>query len=333
MYSQRTHPGNMPIRILRINIETKFSNIRDEVQKMHLNSPEIISNIYYDCNKKSIYDCVKNKLITSYAQANSSSIYLSESYMSHLWCVCYYFFVIQEYIIFRQKQNDWDGCIDYNIPILKRAKNLFNWGISLRDSYSSWDLSLPNPDFDNCDINACEKDFMGKTNNIFTTAVTYVLFHEYAHLSNEHFREYNELWNKTSLSPKEQDDIIQMEKEADNFAFDTIVKYYDDDVYTQIKGVSMVLVHIANMFLLKNIRCLIQKNHPDIDQRLLNIIEKINLSDKSKKEYLQNILALGIRMFFNNNGFRLCQKTYTSIDEMIRDYIYYIDKIKNEELC
>lgn len=323
MYSQKTHPGNMPVRVLRYNIEERFSNIRDEVREMHEREK------YQYLSEISIM-IEKSPIKTPFVNLKDKKIYIQETYLSYLWTVCYYFLVVQEYIMFRQMQNNWNGHIEYNVPILQRAKNLFDWGISLREKYSDWDLSLPNPDFESSHFSKYEEEFIGKATNLFNTSVTYLLFHEYAHLVCGHGEVANLLRNKENLNDDERIKLKELEIDADNFAFDTIIKHYDDDLYREIKGLSIIYSHISNLFLLFNAEKLMQENHPDVDQRLINVLYKLDLIDGEKKYYLWSLSTLAINLFMNEHKIKIEQLIYETVEDMLTDYMNIIDKIKEK---
>ena len=227
--NHETHPGNMPTRVLRYNIDDKFSNIRPEVRQMHEKEKDV--KVQREINNY----INKDPIESPYADGITKQINISENFIAYLWCTCYYFFMIQEYIQFRIMKKDWDGIIDYRIPVLGRAKALFDWACSLRYEYSEWDLSLPNPDIDNSNLPDYEIDFIGKTNNLFTTSMVYVLFHEYSHLVNGHCDALLSLRKKGALTDEELLILKGYEQEADNFAFDTIIKYYDDETNQMLK--------------------------------------------------------------------------------------------------
>ena len=87
MYSQLTHPGNMPIRVLRYNIEKKINLIRSEVTQM-------LENEDINSCKEILLTINKEPLSGPNVNIYTNKIQLNENYEAYLWCTCYFFFII-----------------------------------------------------------------------------------------------------------------------------------------------------------------------------------------------------------------------------------------------
>ena len=61
-------------------------------------------------------------------------------------------------------------------------------------------------------------EWIGKANNLFLDSITYVLFHEYSHIVHGHCDAYIRIRTLATLSPSDEQTLIQMEKDADVFA-------------------------------------------------------------------------------------------------------------------
>lgn len=313
MYSQLTHPGNMPIRVLRYNIEKKINLIRSEVTQM-------LENEDINSCKEILLTINKEPLSGPNVNIYTNKIQLNENYEAYLWCTCYFFFIIQEHVEARLAAGNWDGIINYKCEIINRAKKLFEWACSLRDSYSEWDLSLPNPDIENSSLTQEEVFFIEKVNGIYTTSIVYLFLHEYYHISAKHIK---------AFSICEEDQKKEMEQEADNFAFDSIIKTYDNEQDQLITHISILMPHIGNFFLLKSPYNIQQSDHPDVDIRLLNTLRKLSYSKIQNADYVKSLVVIGICLFMSKHGLKTTQLKYNSFDDLIIEYENIFDNLKD----
>jgi hypothetical protein len=322
--TKESHPGNMPTRVLKYNIADRFENLRPEIKTMQyddaINKKKISREILVLMDKKSIK--------SPFANCRTNQIILSEPFIAFLWIIVYYFFNINEHIQYRMLRNNWNGYIDLEDSFIKRSSDLFKWGLTLRYRFTDWDLKLPNPDLDNSNLLKEELNIIGKINNIFLNSISYIMLHEYAHIVNKHCDLYNKIRVKKNLDKIESSLLHDLEKEADNFAFDSIIKEYDDNNYRMLKGLSIVLAHISILFLLKDPNGLIQQNHPDADVRLLTLIDKLALETEKSQFYIKSLIGIACNTFFNLHSIKLKEKDYETVEDQIADYLKILDNIK-----
>lgn len=321
--------GNMPVRVLRYNVDYKFNNIRPEVTSMLRNEFSV---------EKEIINTIDQLPITGPFADETNHINISENYTAYLWCVCYYFFITQEHIQSKIGPK-WDGKIDYNEnPILRRAWNLFKWAISLNNEYSEWDLNLPNPESYNS-FEAKEKEYIEKVNGLYTSALVYVMFHEFCHISNGHTKnmitirkKYKELGIEkySDYSIEDRALIKEMEAEADSFAFEVIIKHFDSELDQFLKNISLVLKHIADLFMVKNVLSIQQVVHPDLDTRLFHAATKNIYPDH--EFYLKSLTCLGMRLFYAYENIKIEQSKFESVDEQLYTYLKIFDDIKEGKI-
>ena len=193
MFTQETHPGKMPIRVLVNNVIQTMENIRpDTVQTLH-------RDIEQDGKVHPGISWVieEQKLSSPYADCAGKKIVVQETYLSFVWAFTYFTLVTQEEIQQRILSNTWDGNLEYTTDLMQKALKLFNWALSLRDRYSDWDLSLPNPERYNSPE---EEYYVPRVNSIFLDSVAYVLYHEYAHLVNNHCIFLSEIVSKAKTN-------------------------------------------------------------------------------------------------------------------------------------
>jgi hypothetical protein len=204
---------------------------------------------------------------------------------------------------------------------------LLEWSISLKDEYSDWDLSLPNPEKPN---NLTEEWYSEKVNGIFQDAIVYDLFHEFSHLVNSHGDALcNILGKKVSELGEEEITLFkQIETEADNYAFDSIIEESDSEKYKLHKGVAIILAHCTSLFVMKNPKSVKQLKHPDIDNRILNSITRLNLKDLSSSDYLWYLGALTCKLFFDLHRIQSDITPADSPEDLFFRYLRIFDELK-----
>lgn len=294
-FSTSTHPGNFPIRVLRHNITSHFESVGNKMASGLIFEAVIKGKVKDRIDVK----IEKEPLKCPYADCGQKKICLQENYIGFIWAMCYSLFVIyEEGVQKRIISGQFAGFINFDTPLLKRAKQLFDWAISLKDSYSDWDLNLPNPEKH---YNETEEWYAGKVNGIFLDIIIYQLFHEFAHLVNNHCSALSDIFEKKTSELTEEQIVRykEIESEADNYAFESIIEESDSEKYKLHKGVAIILSHCTNLFIVKNPKSVKQQTHPDIDNRILSSIQKLGLKDVSSSDYLWYLGALSCKFFFD----------------------------------
>lgn len=227
-----------------------------------------------------------------FVEIASKQINLHETHLAHLWSFIYSLFVIYEESIQKPMlENIFDGRIVFNTPLLQRAEKLFVWSLNLNKSYSPWNLDLPNPKEH---LDEKEKFYAEKANNLYQNSVAFLLYHELSHLINDHTEFY------VHKSDIDNVLLIELEREADEFAFSQLVRE-DDEQSKIIKGLAIMMVMLSSLMLSK-LDGLIQIEHPDIDQRLINIINKLNFEDEKNEFYIWYLGCYGLNIFLAKEG-------------------------------
>lgn len=312
MFSQETHPGKFPTRVLSNTItQTVFTHKLDKGEYL---KKLIEENKINPCLKYHISD--KFNLI--YVNNDSSQIEISEQFLAYLWSFIYSIFVIVEEGIqtkvILSGSNLWDGQIDDNRGIVKRAQCLYYWSKSLPKKTSHYPMFLPNPEIY---YSAEEQYYIEKVNGIFSKSVTYLLNHEIAHLINKHIDTLNPLklkiLNKQRLTEDEETTYKLIEAEADQYAREIMIDPSDDDDEKLIVGLSIVLSHCASLFAIKHPSDLRMNTHPDIDDRLLHSLKFLDLKQKMNVDYIYLVGAYSINLFLISN-----QEEFKNIDYLIK---------------
>ncbi len=263
-----------------------------------------------------LYDDAPSVTRGPHAELDTNEIYLQEAYLNYLWSFIYSTLVIFEESVHKPlTQGITSMYLDFSPPIISRARELFNWAKSLTIRYSEWDSSLPSPCFYNDD----KEEFYGlKANNLFSRGVSFLLFHELAHLT---------LGHKAYTKPKtSKHSIREIEKDADNFAFDKLVDCYGDENEKVTNGYAIALTMCSNLFIIKNFNTIIQNNHPDLDSRIFNMVTKLDLESNDYTQYIYHYCSTLLRIFL------ICTSkenpTKSHVFPTAKDlFNYYLDKI------
>lgn len=322
VFSQSTHPGNMPIRVLQNNVIHHFENIRDDSLSRHIEwvkKGKIQPGIKWLIEKK--------KVRTPYADCCSKEIVIQEVFLSYIWAITYALVVIYEEAIQKKIiKGEWNGIIELDTPILNDAEKLFIWALSLTDEYSDWVLNLPNPEIQKSEQ---ENFYAEKINGIFLDIIVFILFHECCHLVNDHCDFRKRIGNKSlsELTAEEKQSYKELENEADIFAIESMVWIADPNQYKLIKGLSIVLANIALLFVLKHPKMVKSATHPDVDTRLHNCLEYLG-QDLPTYDYVWYLACFACRLFFGFHSIPLKSEIANDSIELFNRYLAVFDEIK-----
>lgn len=311
---------NSPIEVLWGNIVETFENIDPTQLENH------IFNVSTGLiNPKIDYDHDRSGIQTPRADPESKSIYLNEVHLEYLWSFIYSIFVIYEEGVQRPLlKGNFNGEIKFESNLIIRAKQLYDWAISLSETVSDWNLDLPNPKKHNSDE---EKWYVEKVNTLFQNAVAYLMFHEYAHLTLGHTAFYAGKTKKDFdyLTESEQAIYIQLENEADLFALNRVVKKNKDDVDILITGLPILLSICSSLLIINNPEQVKQYKHPDLDIRLANLMVELNLATEGNKFYIYYLAYFSLIFFFKKHNLQFTPSTQDTAQDAFNqafDFIY-----------
>ena len=297
LFSQSSHPGQFPIRVLCHNLPQTIVTHRPEKK-------EFLESII---KEGKLNPAISYKITNEFGMINvdgdSKQIEINEQFLAFLWSFIYSTFVIVEEgvqtKILTSGSNLWDGKIDNSRPIVTRAQALYVWSKSLPKTFSDYPMHLPNPEIF---YSSEEQFYINKVNGIYLKTVTYLINHEIAHLVNEHIdtlRPLNiKVKNHIVLSEVETTTYKMIEGEADQYARETMVDTNDDENLKLINGISIVLAHCASLFAIKHPRFLTETLHPDIDNRLFSSINFLNFQEQKNIDYIYLMGAISLNLFF-----------------------------------
>lgn len=250
-----------------------------------------------------------------YADLCSRKVVFYESHLAFLWAYIYSYLVIyEECIQAPMMRGVFDGEIKYDSPLTIRAKDLQEWALGFANGYSAWDEhALPNPKLHR---DAAEKVMCEKANRVYLTAISFLFFHEYAHLTLGHqSSEDDKSWS------------IEQEKDADNYAMACIAHECSTEQDRHIVGLSSVLLCASNLFLPKDFRGIRQIAHPHLHDRLRNGIVALNLQEEKSKFYLFYLGSMSLRDYLSARGLSVPQLVCDTAEELFYELLNTIDDL------
>jgi len=207
----------------------------------------------------------------------------------------------------RKEPNKFNGDVGDSLEI-KETYNLINWALTLRYEYSDWPDSLPSP---------TRKDvFCKDTNALFSYALSYIYFHEYAHNKLDHSSSKNK---------------IEQEKEADDFARDIMMKACLNETKKRNIGIGIGSAGISLLFAIKKGKQIIQSDHPELDIRLTRSLSKINIQGDEEKYYLYKLLTVGLSAFCRMYNISIPLHPFETVEDHYNCLLKLIEKYKKSD--
>ena len=297
-----THTGDQPIRVLKHNLTTRLVKRNEEYIKSLLSDHKLNEAIKYHVKDAPLAD---NQL--PFIDRNGI-INLHESYLSYVWIVCYYFFVVHEEGVVKPEQLKRGIPIEkeQNVQLLKDAEELFQYAKLLIRVYDLWDKeTLPNPEY--FDEETEEGWYIMRTNDLFVEVMNFILYHETAHAELQHLE-------KIAKNKLVKEQYKPLEIEADTRAIELILSNCRNRNHSEI---SIIIGLASILFFKSNLKG--GDKHPDVNQRLDNAISLINPKDDSSIWTM-----LGLFMITWNKQFSLGikeKKSYDNYKELYYDLV------------
>lgn len=303
-----THIGEQPIRVLKHNLTTRLVERNEGLIEKLQSDLRLNKNIRYHITSRSLFERQ-----TPYVEENGT-INLHESYLSYVWIICYYFFVLHEegFAIPECIKRGEPTPKPHNPELIKDAEKLFAYAKSLIRGYTLWDLEeLPNPEY--YDPQSPEGYYVERSNDLFVEVVNFILYHEIAHAELEHIKQIND----HQLSNNE---VKELELEADSRAIELVLESCRNARMSELA----IIIGLASMiFFRDNLNG--GSKHPDLDVRLQNAIKLINPPEDNS---IWIILALFLKIWDKqfNIGLRESRTEFDTYKEVFYDLLNQINK-------
>ncbi len=253
-----THLGYLPVRVLQHNIIHTFENANPDFikhSKSIVGDKKLNPEIGYTINKNNLEG---NEIIGPHVKNKERKIYIDETFLAYMWCVCYVLYVESNKLI--------TGDESYS----KDTNDLFKYAKSLQGKYSDWDRdTLVNPER----YSSENKDNVEKTNAIFQYAIAFILYHEFYHVESGHID--SNIYDNKEISLEMTKEKLENECEADKKAIELMFNGVDESNKKVIKyGITISLC--ALMFLSGK---LVRSTHQDSDNRIRDALDGLDLED------------------------------------------------------
>jgi hypothetical protein len=275
-YNPKIHKGNLPVRVLPYNFIDWFENVTPNFKE------ETKAEIDYNGLKAGLIYHINNSPITEIACINGDrKIELNENYNQYLWSICYALFIIFDESIHKPiTAGTYTGNLDLSNPYVKKANDLFNSAMGLLKLYQDKVFfSLPNPE----KYNNTDQYYIERTNGIYSAAMTFILLHEFGH----------QFYGHLDYSPT-NDESKKDEYLADDFAIDKISYNFNSTKGTTFKF-GIIATLCSFIFLDNSLSG--GDSHPDIDARLTNAMEKLELDELDN---MWGFASLAFRIWANH---------------------------------
>lgn len=301
-----THTGEQPIRVLKHNLTTRLVERNEEyIKSLHSD---------FRLNKEIKYHIANLPLVenqTPYID-ESGMINIHESYLSYVWCVSYYFFVLHEegIAIPNSIYRNLPVHKSHNPELINEAKELFDYAKSLIRVFDSWEKEkLPNPEY--YDEDTSQGWYILRNNDLFVESLNFILYHESAHAEFEHIK-------KIKSEKLDGNEVKSLELEADTRAIELILSNGRNRNASELG----IVFGLASMLFFSN-NLSGGSRHPNIDKRLENAIELFNLKDDSP---IWTMLVLFLKVWSEQFGLGLKnQPAYNTYKELYYDLIMQIN--------
>jgi hypothetical protein len=296
------HVGSQPIRVLKHNLTHKLIERNQElIKKLHTDL-KLTEHIKYNIAELAIEDKQ-----TPFIDENGE-INIHESFLSYLWSICYSMLVFYEegIAIPDQIKRGIPTHKENNPELIEPARKLFQYARSMVVMYSDWDKdNLPNPEF--FDEDSDEGWYVLRANHLYIEAMNFILCHEIAHAELQHIKT-----KQTESLSKEQ--LRSLELEADTRAINLML---ENSANASITGIALVSGIASMLFLRSSLDG--GAEHPDIDERLKNILDIIKPEDDSS---IWPLLVLFINQWDRQFSFNFSHKAhYANYKELYYELI------------
>lgn len=217
-------------------------------------------------------------------KSEPAELLLHVPYLELVWAAAYGWLVLYEECIQRPMlENKYDGRIVFDSDLKVRAFTLLKWASGLKNGYSSWPHDLPSP---TSNTTPKENELCSKANHIFQQSVAFMLFHEVAHVRQRHLD-----FMVDDPGVPDNATVIEMEREADEFAFRTLVSSDDDEKTLALKAWAVLLAPISSLHLIQSPAGVYQQKHPHLHHRLAGFLEKFNFPAGAYRDYFNFLCA------------------------------------------
>ncbi|MHB8744075.1 MAG: phage exclusion protein Lit family protein [Sulfuricaulis sp.] len=215
---------------------------------------------------------------------------LHQPHLELLWCFCYGWMILYDEGVQRAMLNGtWRGHIVLDTSLKQRAQGLLQWASSLRAQYTTWPNGMPAPSGGNSEE---ETAWCQRANNVFQSAVAFLLYHELAHILLRHLDAHN-----PTGTPEAQLATVDMERDADDFAFHVFLADTDGDDKRERLGWAVLASVLSSLYLVDGLVGVYQRRHPHLHHRIAHMISRLQFQQQRLTDYFAFLAACVLTVF------------------------------------
>ena len=308
---------NSPILALEKNILWQFENLRngsrdrlsDEVESGRLRREIALQ----------MDAAVPRGPFVQASEDGVPEVYLQVAFLELLWAFIYSWMILYEEGVQRPQLPGTELPTGPSPPdLLERADALKTWFRSLAYGYSPWPSHLPSPNYY---AHSAERYFGEKANHVFQHATAFLLNHERAHAVFEHLP-------MVGAQPNDRELRLQLEKEADVFAFDGLVPPGLSDKEKALESWAVLAVVLATFYLyIEPRRALISTTHPSLHHRVGSLVQSLAWEGDEYRYYFPFLCRLVLQDLFPD--VLAAKGTFEDADEALTDALDLLDEYAN----
>nr|WP_312383302.1 phage exclusion protein Lit family protein [Stenotrophomonas geniculata] len=247
------------------------------------------------------------------SQQRPASIVVHVTHLELLWAFTYGWVVLYEEAVQRAMIDGvFDGRILLEADLTSRAAALLEWASGLRNAYTPWPRGLPSPTHADSEQ---ERSYALKINGIFQYATAFLLYHEFGHVQLGHL-DAIDLYDE---APETLVTAVQLEREADDFAYRALVAHDDSDPVRRLKGWAVLVPALSSLYLVDGRAGLYQRRHPHLHHRIADLLAKLNFQDEQSRFYYHylcsTVLLTFDRAYQANKDAPLTPRVFETVDD------------------
>lgn len=252
-----------------------------------------------------------------------ANIHVHVAHLELLWAFSYGWAVLFEEGIQRPMiDGTYQGAILLDSPLKRRAAALLDWASSLRGTYAPWPEQLPSPvHYESVE----EESYALKTNGIFQQAVAFFLFHEFCHVRQRHFE-----FLADGSADVDATSRIEMEREADDFAYRALVATTDDEASKVLKAWPILAAVLSSLYLIHGPAGVYQTAHPHLHHRVYDTLAKLDFAPGGKARdyyhYLCATVLLLVSASEDREAGRISPQVFDTADDALQAELEALDQ-------
>ncbi len=279
---------NSPILVLEANILWQFENLRNGSRDRL--TEDVASGRLLREIALQIDAAVPRGPFVQVNRDGVPEVHLQVAFLELLWAFIYSWMILYEEGVQRPQLPGTElptGPVPRDL--LDRADALKSWCQSLAHGYSPWPVHLPSP---KNYTNSAEKYFGEKANHVFQHAVAFLLNHERAHAVFEHLPVVATQLNNSELK-------LQLEKEADVYAFTGLVPHGLSDKEKALESWAVLAVALATFYVyVEPLRALVSTTHPSLHHRIGSLVQSLAWEGDEYRYYFPFLCRLVLQDLF-----------------------------------